>query len=69
VLALLGRVTILKCAERRFGLERQAYWLVPLRDLLSFMIFIWSLFGTRVSWNGETYRVTSQRTLMRRTVL
>jgi ceramide glucosyltransferase len=69
VLALLGRVTILKCAERRFGLERQAYWLVPLRDLLSFMIFIWSLFGTRVSWNGETYRVTSQRALMRRTVL
>jgi ceramide glucosyltransferase len=69
VLALLCRVTILKCAARRFGLARQAYWLVPLRDLLSSMIFIWSLFGTRVSWNGETYRVTSRRALMRRTVL
>jgi ceramide glucosyltransferase len=68
-LALLCRITVLKCTERRFGLERQAYWLVPLRDLFSFMIFLWSLFGTRVRWHGETYRVTSQRSLMRRTVL
>ena len=68
-LALLCRITLLKCVERRFGLERQAYWLVPLRDLISFAIFVWSLFGTRISWNGETYRLTSHGTLVRRTVL
>jgi ceramide glucosyltransferase len=68
-LALLCRVTLLKCVERRFHLERQTYRLVPMWDVISFMIFLWSLFGTRVNWNGETYRVTSQRTLVRRTML
>jgi ceramide glucosyltransferase len=68
-LALLCRITLLKCIERRFGLERQAYWLVPLRDLISFAIYGWSLFGTRISWNGETYQLTSHGTLVRRTVL
>jgi ceramide glucosyltransferase len=68
-LALLCRVTLLKCVERRFGLERQDYWLVPLRDLISFAVFVWGLFGTTVDWNGETYQVTSQGTLGRRTVL
>ena len=67
--AVLCRVTLLKCVERRFSLGRQAYWLVPIRDLVSFAIFVWSLFGTSISWNGETYQVTSQGTLVRRTVL
>jgi ceramide glucosyltransferase len=67
--ALLLRAVLLKCIERRFGLPPQPYRLVPLRDLFSFAIFIWSFFGTSVSWNGETYRVTSQGTLVRRTVL
>jgi ceramide glucosyltransferase len=69
VLALLCRVTLLKCVERRFGLERQAYWLVPLRDLISFMVFVLSLFGTKISWHGETYRLTPEGTVVRRTVL
>jgi ceramide glucosyltransferase len=68
-LALVCRATLLKCIERRFGLQRQAYWLLPIRDLLSFAIFAWSLFGTRVSWNGQTYQMTSQGALVRRTVL
>ena len=66
-LAVICRVTLLKCVERRFRLERQPYWLVPLRDLISFAIFVWSLFGTSVNWNGETYQVTSQGILVRRT--
>jgi ceramide glucosyltransferase len=68
-IAVLCRVILLKCVERRFSLERQAYWLVPLRDLVSFVIFLWSFFGSSVDWNGETYQVTSQGTLVRRTVL
>jgi len=67
-IAVLCRIILLKCVERRFGLERQPYWLVPFRDLMSFAIFVWSLFGTSVNWNGETYRVTPQGTLVRRTV-
>ncbi len=68
-LAVICRVTLLKCVERRFRLERQPYWLVPLRDLISFAIFVWSLFGTSVNWNGETYQVTSQGILVRRTAV
>ena len=68
VLALLCRITLLNCVERRFGLERQPYWLVPVRDLISFGIFVWSFFGRSVSWNGEAYRVNSHGILVRRTV-
>lgn len=66
--ALLCRVSLVRCVEGRFGLERQAYWLLPVRDLISFAVFVWSLFGSRVSWNGETYRLTAAGHLVRRTM-
>ena len=68
-LALLCRVTLLKSVERRFGLERQVYWLLPVRDLISFAVLVWGLFGSIVSWNGESYQLTSAGNLVRRTML
>ena len=62
-------MTLLKSVERRFGLERQVYWLLPVRDLISFAVFVWGLFGSSVSWNGETYQLTSAGNLVRRTML
>ena len=38
-------------------------WLVPLRELLSFTIFVASFFGTGVSWRGQRYRVLPDGTL------
>ena len=56
-LAILCRVVFLSAMSRCQGLPRQDYWLVPLSDLLSFAIFVWSLFGQGLTWRGENFRV------------
>ena len=32
-------------------------WLIPLRDLLAVFIWIGSLFGNKVRWRGEVFRL------------
>ena len=39
------RAALLRQVERAFGLPRQSYWLLPLRDLLSFAVFVSSVVG------------------------
>jgi len=36
-----------------------AIWLVPVRDLVSFIVFIGALFSRRVEWRGARFRVSS----------
>lgn len=57
LLALGGRLVFCLAVERAFALPRQAYWLLPFRELLSFTIFVVSFFGASVSWRGERYRL------------
>jgi ceramide glucosyltransferase len=45
--------------ERAYALPPQAYWLVPARDLLSFILFVVSFFGRDVSWKGHRYRMVA----------
>lgn len=53
------RMALLRQVERAFGLPPQAYWLAPVRDLLSFAVFVSSLLGREVSWKGRRYRMAS----------
>ena len=46
------------CGSREFSL-----WLTPLRDLLSFVIFLASLLPGPVAWRGQRYTVRSDGTL------
>jgi ceramide glucosyltransferase len=46
--------------DRAFGLVRFPIWLLPLRDVLSFAVFVSSYFARRVDWRGLTYRVDTQ---------
>jgi ceramide glucosyltransferase len=55
--ALACRVMLCLCVERTFGLTRQPFGLIPLRDLLSFSVYVCSLFGTAVDWRGTAYKV------------
>jgi ceramide glucosyltransferase len=50
------RLALLVQVERSFQLPRQAYWLVPARDLMSFGVYVGSFFGRIVSWRGYQYR-------------
>ncbi len=56
-LALACRGALCLSVEHAFGLQRQAYWLLPFRDLLSFAVFVLSFFGASVSWRGARYRL------------
>ena len=62
--ALACRIALCMRIERAFGLQRHPYWLAPLRDALSFVVFVFGLFGAAVSWRGSDYRVTSDGTLL-----
>jgi ceramide glucosyltransferase len=53
------RLALLRQVERAFGLPPQSYWLLPLRDLLSFAVFVSSVVGRNAKWKGRGYRFVS----------
>jgi ceramide glucosyltransferase len=56
-IALTCRLALCLCVERTFGTGRHRYWLIPLRDMLSFGVYVASFFGSAVAWRGYRYRV------------
>src|SRR5215510_15465085 len=57
--AILCRVALLRQVAVEFRLPPQSYWLVPVRDLMSFAVFVASFLGRNVSWKGQRYRLFS----------
>jgi ceramide glucosyltransferase len=57
-LALGCRGVLCLSVEHAFTLSRQSYLHIPLRDVLSFAVYVWGLFGTAVNWRGAGYHVT-----------
>jgi ceramide glucosyltransferase len=58
------RLALLRQVERAFNLPPQSCWLVPLRDVLSFAVFISSFFGRSARWRGRRYRFVARGTLV-----
>jgi ceramide glucosyltransferase len=58
------RLALLRRVERAFDLPTQALWLVPLRDLLSFAVFVTSFFGRDARWRGRRYSFIAGGTLV-----
>jgi len=63
-LALACRVLLCIRLERAFGLQPHPYWLLPIRDILSFMNFSWGFVSGAVTWKGHDYRVVADGTLI-----
>lgn len=62
--AALGTRTALKIRiDRAFGADKSSLLLYPLRDLLSFGVFVASLWGGQVDWRGARFEV-SRRGIM-----
>lgn len=55
--SLLARIVLKWCIDRIFGRPAGPYWLLPLRDVLSFCVFLASLFGGAVVWQNERLTV------------
>lgn len=57
VLAILTRLGVAMIADRAAGGRTAPYWLLPLRDCLTFAVFVASLVVRSVDWRGATLRM------------
>ena len=48
-----------------WSISQGHFWLGPIRDLLSFVVFVTSFFGRGVEWRGHRYGVRADSTLTR----
>ena len=58
--ALACRAVLIFAIERGYGLPRHPYWLIPVRDLLSFAVFVSGFVARDVSWRGHHYELMSE---------
>ena len=52
-----SRLYVVACVDRATGTRARNLWLLPVRDLLSFAVFLSAFFGKTVSWRGRRYTV------------
>ena len=64
IVALSLRIGLCKAVERSFELRRQDYWMLPFTDLIAFGVFVWSFFGSSVTWKRASYTVLGDGTLV-----
>lgn len=58
VLAAFGARFVLKLSvERAFKTYAGPLWLLPIRDIISFVVFLLSFFGQQVAWRGARFQV------------
>jgi ceramide glucosyltransferase len=62
--AVACRALVVRAVERGYGLPPHSCWLIPVRDLLSFAVFIAGLAGHGVSWRGRRFRVLAEGDLI-----
>jgi ceramide glucosyltransferase len=61
--ALACRFALQAELHRLLQLRNGIFWLGPIRDILSFVVFVASFFGRRVEWRGHRYGVKADHTL------
>jgi ceramide glucosyltransferase len=64
--ALVARFAVKWRMDRVLGASAGPLWLLPLRDLLSFAIFLGSLFGGNIRWRGTQFAVAPDGALSHR---
>jgi ceramide glucosyltransferase len=62
---LVARAVLKWRIDRFFDCNGGPLWLLPVRDVLSFGVFMVSLFGGSVAWKGERLRVEKSGTLLK----
>ena len=63
---LLARAMLKWHIDKVFLSPAGSYWLLPLRDVVSFVVFLTSLFGGSVVWQNERLEVRSDGALAKR---
>ena len=57
--SLACRAALLRQIDRSLGVQRRHWWLWPVRDMLSFVIFMATFFVNSVTWQGRRLKVDS----------
>lgn len=60
---ILARAMLKWQIDKSFDMPAGPYWLLPVRDVLSFVVFLMSLFGASVVWQNERLRVDADGAL------
>ena len=58
--ALACRAMLIFATERGYDLQPHPYWLIPVRDLLSFAVVVAGFVARDVSWRGHHYELMSE---------
>jgi ceramide glucosyltransferase len=69
IVALLCRVLLLHVTTATYAATRDGPiprrdFLIPIRDLFSFAVFVWSFCGRRITWGERKYRVQADGTMV-----
>ena len=67
-LAMLGGLVMFRLVQayslcRLMSADRRGLWLVPIRDLISFAVFLHGAFGNRIEWRGVRSTVARDGTM------
>jgi len=57
VTAIGARIVLKSSVERAFNTCAGPLWLLPIRDIISFAVFLLSFLGQQVAWRGARYEV------------
>ena len=63
VVAIVCRFVLQSELDRAFQLRDKLFWLGPLRDVLSFVVFVMSFFSRGIEWRGHRYGVQADKSL------
>ena len=53
----VARIVLKTSVERAFATFAGPLWLLPVRDIISMVVFLLSFFGQKVAWRGARYEV------------
>jgi ceramide glucosyltransferase len=62
--SLFARVLLAWRIDRRTGCQAGALWLVPVRDMLSFVVFVGACFTNSVTWRGRRFKIHKSGTIV-----
>jgi ceramide glucosyltransferase len=62
--AVVSRLAMVRVVDRALALPPTPLWLVPLRDMLSFVVFIASFLSNRVAWRDSKFRIAADGRLV-----
>ncbi len=54
---MAARLYVVQCVDAATGSRARSLWLMPVRDVFSFAVFLCASFGKTVTWRGRRYNV------------